>query len=101
MKKILLGLAAVLIIPLGLMAYTPNAHAYVRVKGYYRSNSTYVQPYIRSNPNGLRYDNYGYSGGSLYNSTYGTRGSYWNTPTWNTDPGYYRGYNSYIYGLGF
>lgn len=83
-------------IPVGLLATTPNAEAYARVRGYYRSNGSYVQPYIRSNPNGLRYDNYGYRPNQgLYNSTYGTRGYRWNTPSWNTDSNYYRGLNSY------
>jgi hypothetical protein len=62
------------------------------VKGYYRSNGTYVAPYVRSNPNGLKYDNYGYTPSQgLYNKTYGTRGGTWDTPTTITDPNYYEG----------
>lgn len=66
--------------------------AYVSVKGYYRKDGTYVSPHVRSNPNGLKYDNYSYkSGDGLYNETYGTRGSTWDTPTYITDPDYYEG----------
>jgi len=69
-----------------------NADAYVSVKGYYRSNGTYVAPHVRSNPNGLKYDNYGYTPSQgLYNDTYGTRGTDWDTPTYVTDPDYYEG----------
>ena len=32
--------------------------AYVNVSGYYRSDGTYVQPHVRSEPNGLKYDNW-------------------------------------------
>lgn len=69
-----------------------SADAYVNVKGYYKSNGTYVAPYVRSNPNGLKYDNYGYTPSQgLYNKTYGTRGAEWDTPTYITDPNYYEG----------
>jgi len=77
-----------------------SAFAYVSVKGYYRSNGTYVAPYVRSNPNGLKYDNYSYTPSQgLYNSTYGTRGSTWDTPTYVTDPDYYIGKSLYESGL--
>lgn len=69
-----------------------SVEAYVQVKGYYKSNGTYVAPHVRSNPNGLKYDNYGWTPGQgLYNETYGTRGTYWDTPTSVTDPDYYEG----------
>src|SRR5437899_757879 len=76
------------------------ASAYTSVRGYYRSNGTYVQPYVRSSPNALRYDNYRYNGnGSLYNSTYyGSSRSYspsWYQPSYNTDPSYYYGRSLY------
>jgi len=68
------------------------SYAYVSVKGYYKSNGTYVAPYVRSNPNGLKYDNYSYTPSQgLYNKTYGTRGAEWDTPTYITDPNYYQG----------
>ena len=77
-----------------------SAEAYVYVNGYYRSNGTYIEPYVRSNPNGIRYDNYGYRGGSYYNDSYYDSGysSDWYTPSYYTDPDYYYGqslYNSY------
>ncbi len=69
-----------------------NVEAYVSVKGYTRKDGTYVAPYVRSNPNGLKYDNYGYTPSQgLYNKTYGTRGAEWDTPTYITDPNYYQG----------
>ena len=75
---------------------TQSALAYVQVKGYYRSNGTYVKPHVRSSPNGLKYDNYGYKPSQgLYNDSYGTRGSYWDTPTYITDPDYYTGKSIY------
>lgn len=30
-----------------------------QVRGYYRSNGTYVQPHYRSNPDGNKWNNYG------------------------------------------
>jgi hypothetical protein len=75
---------------------TVFADAYVSVKGYYKSNGTYVAPHVRSNPNGLKYDNYSYKPSQgLYNSTYGTRGIEWDTPTYITDPDYYLGKSLY------
>lgn len=76
-----------------------DVNAYVSVKGYFRSNGTYVAPYVKSNPNGLKYDNYGWKPSQgLYNDTYGTRGSYWDTPTYVTDPSYYEGKSLYEQG---
>jgi uncharacterized protein YraI len=34
----------------------------VRVKGYYRKDGTYVQPHVRSNPDGNPYNNWSYPG---------------------------------------
>lgn len=68
------------------------ADAYVNVSGYFRSDGTYVRSHVRSNPNGLKYDNYSWTPSqSLYNKTHGTRGSYWDTPTYVTDSDYYEG----------
>lgn len=72
------------------------ADAYVNVRGYYRKDGTYVRPHVRSEPNGLKYDNYSWKPSQgLYNSTYGTRGATWDTPTWVTDPDYYEGKQLY------
>jgi len=83
-----------------LSSFTIAADAYVKVKGYYRSDGTYVAPHVRSNPNGLKYDNYSYTPSQgLYNTTYGTRGTEWDTPTTITDPDYYEGKALYKNGL--
>jgi uncharacterized protein YgiM (DUF1202 family) len=42
----------------------------VHVKGYYRSNGTYVQPHERTSPNSTKTDNYSYPGN--YNPSTGT-----------------------------
>lgn len=99
MKKLILLFLFLVIF----LSTVTQSYAYVYVNGYYRSNGTYVGPYVRSEPNGLRYDNYGYSGGSLYNNSYYDSGysSSWYTPSYYTDPDYYYGqslydsYNSY------
>jgi hypothetical protein len=95
MKSLLKIYAAAALLFVTVFSALP-AEAYVNVKGYYRSNGTYVQPHVRSNPNGLKYDNYSYKPSQgLYNPTYGTRGTTWDTPTWITDPNYYEGKTLY------
>jgi hypothetical protein len=91
-KLLFLGFLAVFVV--GLLPL--NANAVVNVKGYYRSNGTYVAPHVRSNPNGLKYDNYSWEPSQgLYNDSYGTRDAYWDTPTYITDPDYYVGQSLY------
>jgi len=92
LKKIVL-----LFIPVAmLLSVALPADAYVSVKGYTRKDGTYVRPHVRSEPNGLKYDNYSWKPSQgLYNPTYGTKGSSWNTPTWVTDPDYYEGKRLY------
>lgn len=88
----------ILLAVVSLLFATP-ALAYVSVKGYYRSNGTYVAPYVRSSPNALKYDNYSYTGGSLYNKSYYTPtksySSSWYTPSYTTDSNYYTGKSIY------
>lgn len=103
MKKLGLFLA-VLAVLVGSFGLVHHVDAYVSVRGYYRSNGTYVQPYVRSSPNALKYDNYGYQSGSLYNKSYSAPtknySPSWYTPSYLTDPYYYQGkslYNSYHY----
>lgn len=90
-------LAAALVLGLSTTAF-----AY-RVRGYYRSNGTYVQPYERSYPNAYRYDNYNYrSGTERYNRSYyyPTRNysSDWYTPYRNYPSSSYRSsYSDYDY----
>ena len=94
MKKAFVALSFLIV---GLFSVlTFNAEAYVSVQGYFKSNGTYVAPYVRSNPNGLKYDNYSWTPSQgLYNTSYGTKGSYWDTPTYITDPNYYVGKSIY------
>ena len=51
------------IIVLGLCILLPpiTADAIVSVRGYYHSDGTYVRTHVRSNPNGLKYDNYSWN----------------------------------------
>ena len=77
--------------------FTANVDA-VYVNGYFRGGS-YVQPYYRSAPNCLRYDNYSYRYGQpLYNNSYYSccRSSNWYTPSYTWQPDYYYGYNNYL-----
>jgi len=39
-----------------------SAKADVYVRGYTRSNGTYVEPYYRSNPDGIKWNNKSYRG---------------------------------------
>ena len=88
---------------LGLLVFfsvSSSALAYVSVNGYYKSNGTYVNSYVRSSPNALKYDNYSYkSYQPAYNSSYYTTTSIsQKTPSYYTDPDYYTGksiYDSY------
>ncbi|WP_341904841.1 SH3 domain-containing protein [Fluviicola taffensis] len=78
--------------------------AQVHVKGYYRSNGTYVQPHTRSSPNSTKTDNYSYN--NNYNSTYispttaktntGNYISKSSTDVWVD--GYYRKNGTYVQG---
>ncbi|HTR18602.1 MAG TPA: hypothetical protein VMH91_01315 [Candidatus Paceibacterota bacterium] len=96
MKGVLSPIAASTIVLL--LAFAPlSASAVVHVSGYVNSHGTYVAPYVRSNPNGLKYDNYSYTPSQgLYNPSYGTKDTVWDTPTWITDPNYYSGLSEYL-----
>ena len=104
MKKLYSILGATLVI-IGILVFSTPSYAYVSVKGYYRSNGTYVQPYVRSNPNALKYDNYSYKGGSLYNSSYYSSSrnysSSWYQPSYYTDSNYYTGKSIYESGRSY
>lgn len=74
MKKILLLL--IILLPF-------SAVSQVRVKGYFRKDGTYVQPHVRSNPDGAKYNNWSTKGNvNPYTGKEGTK-----------DP-YYSGYSS-------
>ncbi|MCX6753012.1 MAG: hypothetical protein NTW62_01535 [Candidatus Nomurabacteria bacterium] len=100
MKKLIISSVFAIFFVFGFIAVNVNkADAYVSVGGYYRSNGTYVQPYVRSSPNALKYDNYSYTGGSLYNDSYysptTSYSSNWYTPSYYTDSSYYTGKSLY------
>ena len=98
MKQTLVKKLLVLFLMVSLfLQLTSQSYAYVSVKGYYRSNGTYVKPYVRSNPNGIKYDNYGYSGGTKYNKSYYStdHSNDWYQPSYNTDTNYYYGKSLY------
>ena len=58
MKKLL-----ILVMTLVLMfSMVTISFAKVSVKGYFRKDGTYVQPYVRTNPDGNPYNNYSYPG---------------------------------------
>lgn len=49
-----------------------TANALTRVRGYYRTNGTYVQPYYKTSPNTYKFDNYSSNGN--YNPWTGKKG---------------------------
>lgn len=55
------------------LGYLGTAMADVRVRGYYRSNGTYVAPHYRSDPDGSKWNNWSTSGN--VNPYTGRRGS--------------------------
>lgn len=75
MKKTLVLFLAIFTLSLMFLTLSSKAEAYsYKVRGFYRSSGTYVQPYYRTSPNRIRYDNYGYKGNyNPYSGRYGTR----------------------------
>ncbi len=72
-----------------------KAEAYY-VRGYYRSNGTYVSGYQRSMPNAYTYDNYSYTKPS-YSNGYGYNKSY-SYPSYSYKSSWYTPYRySYSY----
>ncbi len=55
--------------------------AQVNVNGYYRSNGTYVQPYQRTAPDGVRSNNYSYPGNYNPNTGSSSGSSYKSYPS--------------------
>lgn len=74
MKKIFLSMMVLLV---AFFSFTPTSSAVVSVRGYFRSNGTYVAPHYRSDPNSSVYDNWSYKGnvnpytGKIGTKTYG------------------------------
>lgn len=71
------------------------------VNGYTKSDGTYVNGYWRSDPNGLKYDNYSFDGdwSDAFNDSYYSSdrnySSDWYTPSWLTQDDYYIGKSFY------
>ncbi len=83
MKRLVLALVA--------LSMAAPAVAQVRVKGYTRSDGTYVAPHYRSSPNSSVYDNYStrgntnpYTGQPGTRDPYSSRSPYSGTTTTNT-----------------
>ena len=68
-----------IIILTALLSMTSFAHADENVRGYYKSNGTYVQPYTRSTPDNSYNNNYDVKGNT--NPTTGESGT--SSRTWN------------------
>lgn len=89
-----------------LLAFTFNLYSQVHVRGYYRSNGTYVQPHERTAPNSTITDNYSYPGNYNPNTVYNNSSSnttYNNSNSNSIDTvewvnGYYRKDGTYIRG---
>jgi len=90
--RILLAFLALAVIP-------AVASADVYVRGYTRSDGTYVQPHYRSNPDGIKSNNWSYPGNTNpytgeragSRSPYGSSGGdygYGSSPTYSNDYDY-------------
>jgi len=58
-----------------LFLFVSQANAYVRVRSYFRSSGTYVQPHYRTYSNSYKFDNWSYRGN--VNPFNGKRGYKW------------------------
>ena len=82
MKRLITILLATVIVCVA----SSSVNAYVRVRGYFRSNGTYVMPHYRSNPDGNFYNNWStYPNVNPFTGTIGTR----RTPSYNYMGSYY------------
>ena len=55
MRKVIMMIGLISVIGLNLNS---AANALVYVNGYFKSNGTYVKPYVRTNPDGFCYNNF-------------------------------------------
>jgi hypothetical protein len=77
--------AAILSVLAIILVVSIPARANVRVRGYYRSNGTYVQPHWRSNPDGNFSNNWStYPNVNPYTGAVGTK----RMPTYSGSPSY-------------
>ncbi|KLT70495.1 SH3 domain-containing protein [Flavobacterium sp. ABG] len=88
-----------------LFIFVINSYSQVNVKGYYRSNGTYVQPHQRTASNSTITDNYSYPGNYNPNISYdnsSSRSNYNYTSSTNTNTewvdGYYRNDGTHVNG---
>ena len=58
MKNIKIITALIIMLAGNAVLFSSNASAYVYVDGYWRSNGTYVQPHIRTEPDGFCWNNF-------------------------------------------
>ena len=96
---------SIFVVVILVLVITTVANADVRVRGYYRSNGTYVQPHYRSNPDGNPYNNWStYPNVNPYTGKRGTRRfstmSNLNTPSYR-EPSTLPSYSPSISGHGF
>ena len=75
---------------IALISYAQTNPNHVRVRGYYRSNGTYVQPHYRTAPNHTNWDNFSTLGN--INPYTGQRG--WITPDNNQQLELYQGWQT-------
>jgi hypothetical protein len=71
------------------------AQGYTQVKGYYRKNGTYVRPHYRTNPDGIKWNNYSYPGNSNPNTgdiTYHPGDDVWVNGYFRSDGTWVNGY---------
>jgi hypothetical protein len=69
--------------------FTNNVFADVYVKGYYKSDGTYVEPHYRSDPDGNFYNNWSTEGN--VNPYTGKKGTKERATNWSSNEGYYNG----------
>ncbi|GIW66107.1 MAG: hypothetical protein KatS3mg095_0005 [Candidatus Parcubacteria bacterium] len=69
MKKFIVSILLFLI---AILSLSSIAEAYVRVRGYFRRDGTYIMPHYRTYPNRIKWDNWSSSGN--YNPFTGKRG---------------------------
>lgn len=81
MRVVILGALAALVAG---AAYAQGSN---NVRGYFRSDGTYVAPHYRSNPNNTRSDNYSTRGNyNPYTGGAGTRSPHPTTPSYGYTP---------------
>jgi hypothetical protein len=74
MRKFLTLIIAVVGLVTVAISVPSSVEARVSVRGYYKSNGTYVQPHYRTSPDGYKSNNWSYKGNvNPYSGRVGTR----------------------------